>query len=82
VISELCAGLVGGLAACRGNIGEAARLRGGARQRPDLAGKDVANPLAILMSSVMMLNHLSLDAQRRIGEESLDADLATPTTPA
>ena len=26
---------------------------------PDIAGKDVANPLALLMSAVMMLNHLA-----------------------
>ncbi len=60
LISDLCAGLVGGLGVVPGsNIGDEysvfEAVHGSA---PDIAGKGVANPLAVIMSSVMMLNHL------------------------
>ena len=61
VISDLCAGLVGGLGVVPGaNFGEDRAVfetvHGSA---PDIAGAGVANPLAMLMSTVMMLNHLA-----------------------
>ncbi len=61
VLSDLCAGFVGGLGVIPGaNIGEDysvfEAVHGSA---PDIAGKGVANPLALLMSSVMMLNHIA-----------------------
>jgi isocitrate dehydrogenase (NAD+) len=61
VISDLCAGLVGGLGVVPGaNIGhECAVFEAVHGSAPDIAGKGVANPLALLMSSVMMLNHLA-----------------------
>jgi isocitrate dehydrogenase (NAD+) len=60
LVSDLCAGLVGGLGVVPGsNIGEEysvfEAVHGSA---PDIAGKGIANPLAVLMSGVMMLNHL------------------------
>ncbi|KAF9590803.1 hypothetical protein IFM89_038395 [Coptis chinensis] len=63
IISDLCAGLVGGLGltpSC--NIGEggialAEAVHGSA---PDIAGKNLANPTALLLSAVMMLRHLKL----------------------
>lgn len=63
IISDLCAGLIGGLGltpSC--NIGEggialAEAVHGSA---PDIAGKNMANPTALLLSSVMMLRHLQL----------------------
>src|SRR4030095_11837283 len=60
LVSDLSAGLVGGLGVVPGaNIGDDAgvfeAVHGSA---PDIAGKGVANPLACLMSGVMMLNHL------------------------
>ncbi|MDA0802682.1 MAG: isocitrate/isopropylmalate dehydrogenase family protein [Planctomycetota bacterium] len=62
VISDLCAGLVGGLGVTPGaNIGdEAAVFEAVHGSAPDIAGKGVANPLALLMSGVMMLNHLAV----------------------
>ena len=60
VMSDLCAGLVGGLGVVPGsNIGdEYAVFEAVHGSAPDIAGKNVANPLALLMSAVMMLNHL------------------------
>ncbi len=61
VISDLCAGLVGGLGVVPGaNIGERKAVFEAVHgSAPDIAGKGVANPLALLMSSVMMLNHIA-----------------------
>ncbi|MEX0774356.1 MAG: isocitrate/isopropylmalate dehydrogenase family protein [Phycisphaeraceae bacterium] len=60
VVSDLCAGLVGGLGVVPGaNIGEQyAVFEAVHGSAPDIAGRGVANPLALLMSAVMMLNHL------------------------
>ena len=61
VVSDLCAGLVGGLGVTPGaNFGEdAAVFEAVHGSAPDIAGKDLANPLALVMSAVMLLNHLS-----------------------
>lgn len=76
VVSDLCAGMVGGLGVVPGaNMGEdGAVFEAVHGSAPDIAGKGVANPLALLMSAVMMLNHLHesrgdascLEAGRRI----------------
>ena len=61
VISDLCAGLVGGLGVVPGaNYGEdLAVFEAVHGSAPDIAGQGVANPLAVTMSTVMMLNHLA-----------------------
>jgi isocitrate dehydrogenase (NAD+) len=61
IVSDLCAGLVGGLGVSPGaNIGdEDAVFEAVHGSAPDIAGKDLANPLALLMSAVMMLNHIA-----------------------
>jgi isocitrate dehydrogenase (NAD+) len=61
VLSDLCAGFVGGLGVIPGaNIGEdTAVFEAVHGSAPDIAGKGVANPLALLMSAVMMLNHIA-----------------------
>ena len=61
VVSDLCAGLVGGLGVVPGaNYGERAAVFEAVHgSAPDLAGRGIANPLALLMSAVMMLNHLA-----------------------
>ena len=58
VVSDLCAGLVGGLGVVPGaNFGdEHAVFEAVHGSAPDIAGKNIANPLALLMSAVMMLN--------------------------
>lgn len=58
IISDLCAGLVGGLGfAPSANIGDNVRIYEAVHgSAPDIAGKDQANPTALLMSFAMMLN--------------------------
>ncbi len=60
MVSDLCAGLVGGLGVVPGsNIGEGRAVFEAVHgSAPDLAGRGLANPLALIMSGVMMLNHL------------------------
>jgi isocitrate dehydrogenase (NAD+) len=61
ILSDLAAGLVGGLGVVpSANLGENAALFEAVHgTAPDIAGKNVANPTALLMSAVMMLRHLS-----------------------
>ena len=61
VVSDLCAGMVGGLGVVPGaNIGDdLAVFEAVHGSAPDIAGKGIANPLALLMSGVMLLNHLA-----------------------
>jgi isocitrate dehydrogenase (NAD+) len=61
VVSDLCAGFVGGLGVVPGaNIGDdMAVFEAVHGSAPDIAGQGVANPLALLMSAVMMLNFLA-----------------------
>jgi isocitrate dehydrogenase (NAD+) len=60
VVSDLCAGMVGGLGVVPGaNYGEEqADFEAVHGSAPDIAGQGIANPLALLMSAVMMLNYL------------------------
>lgn len=60
IVSDLCAGLVGGLGLAPGaNIGEhGAVFEAVHGSAPDIAGKGLANPTALLFSAVMMLRHL------------------------
>ena len=60
LLSDLCAGLIGGLGVEPGcNFGEdAAVFEAVHGSAPDIAGKGIANPLALLMSGVLMLRHI------------------------
>lgn len=60
IVSDLCAGLVGGLGMAPGaNIGaEEAIFESVHGSAPDIAGKGIANPTAIFLTSAMMLRHL------------------------
>ena len=60
IVSDLAAGLVGGLGVVpSGNIGENAALFEAVHgTAPDIAGKNLANPTALLMSAIMMLRHI------------------------
>jgi isocitrate dehydrogenase (NAD+) len=69
VMSDLAAGLVGGLGVVpSGNIGDdSAMFEAVHGTAPDIAGKGLANPTALLMSGIMMLDHLGeRPAARRI----------------
>src|SRR5204862_2951147 len=61
ILSDLAAGLVGGLGVVpSGNIGlKAALFEAVHGSAPDIAGKNLANPTALLMSSIMMLHHIN-----------------------
>src|SRR6202795_4810693 len=60
IVSDLCAGLVGGLGLVPGaNFGhECAIFEAVHGSAPDIAGKDMANPTALLRSALLMLRHL------------------------
>ncbi len=60
IVSDLCAGLVGGLGLAAGaNIGEnCAVFEAVHGSAPDIAGKGIANPTALLFSALMMLRHI------------------------
>ena len=69
ILSDLTAGLVGGLGLIPGaNIGDDAALFEAVHgSAPDIAGKNLANPAAVIMAGVMMLNHLGeFEAAQRI----------------
>ena len=69
ILSDLTAGLVGGLGLIPGaNIGvDAALFEAVHGSAPDIAGKNIANPTAVIMAGVMMLHHLGeADAANRI----------------
>jgi isocitrate dehydrogenase (NAD+) len=69
IVSDLCAGLVGGLGVVPGaNIGwEYAVFEPVHGSAPDIAGKGLANPVAMILSSAMMLAHIGeLEAAARV----------------
>ncbi|THV08493.1 hypothetical protein K435DRAFT_740621 [Dendrothele bispora CBS 962.96] len=62
ILSDMCAGLIGGLGLTpSGNIGRDASIFEAVHgSAPDIAGKGLANPTALLLSSMMMLRHMNL----------------------
>jgi isocitrate dehydrogenase (NAD+) len=69
IVSDLCAGLVGGLGVVPGaNIGtEAAVFEAVHGSAPDIADQNVANPTALLLSGLLMLDHIGeAEASARI----------------
>ena len=70
IVSDLCAGLVGGLGVVPGaNFGETCAVFEAVHgTAPDIAGKGLANPTALLMSAVMMLDWMKMpDETKRLG---------------
>jgi isocitrate dehydrogenase (NAD+) len=69
IVSDLCAGLIGGLGLVPGaNIGELGAVFEAVHgSAPDIAGQNIANPTALLMSGILMLRHLGeREAAQRI----------------
>ncbi|MFN7981816.1 MAG: isocitrate dehydrogenase (NAD(+)) [Vicinamibacterales bacterium] len=64
IVSDLCAGLVGGLGVVgAANLGtDVAVFEAVHGSAPDIAGKNYANPTALLLSAVLMLRHINEDA--------------------
>jgi isocitrate dehydrogenase (NAD+) len=69
IVSDLCAGLVGGLGLAPGaNIGEkGATFEAVHGSAPDIAGKNIANPIAVILSGALLLDHIGeLEAGNRV----------------
>jgi isocitrate dehydrogenase (NAD+) len=82
ILSDLCAGLVGGLGVVPGaNVGDdCAVFEAVHGSAPDLAGKRLANPVALILSAAQMLRHLGEgDAAGRV-ERAVEAVLVNPAT--
>jgi isocitrate dehydrogenase (NAD+) len=79
IVSDLCAGLVGGLGVVPGaNLGhEAAVFEAVHGSAPDIAGKNLANPTALLLSALMMLDHLGETTAAQSIRRALERVLAT-----
>jgi len=62
ILSDLCAGLVGGLGLAPGaNIGSAAAIFEAVHgSAPDIAGRNIANPCALLLAAADMLDHIGM----------------------
>lgn len=77
IVSDMCAGLIGGLGLTpSGNIGanNMALFEAVHGTAPDIAGQDLANPTALLLSGIMMLRHIGeFDHARRIEQACFDA---------
>ncbi|OOG45801.1 isocitrate dehydrogenase [Rhodanobacter sp. C01] len=78
ILSDLCAGLVGGLGLAPGdNIGTTAAIFEAVHgSAPDIAGKGIANPCALLLAAADMLDHLDMVAK---GDQLRQAIRATMT---
>ena len=76
IVSDLCAGLIGGLGIALGaNIGkDCAVFEPVHGSAPDIAGQDKANPTAMLMSAIEMLNYID---EREAGARIKSALLQT-----
>ncbi|MFZ9388848.1 MAG: isocitrate/isopropylmalate family dehydrogenase, partial [Chitinophagaceae bacterium] len=73
IVSDLCAGLVGGLGfAPSANIGDHISIFEAVHgTAPDIAGKNIANPTALLLSGLAMLRHLGLTENAALIENAL-----------
>jgi isocitrate dehydrogenase (NAD+) len=78
IVSDLASGLVGGLGVVPGaNIGAAAAVFEAVHgSAPDIAGKNVANPLALILSGALLLQHLGEDAAAKRIVDATTAVLA------
>ncbi len=73
IVSDLCAGLVGGLGfAPSANIGDHISIFEAVHgTAPDIAGKNIANPTALLLSGLSMLRHVGLTENAAVIENAL-----------
>ena len=80
ILSDLCAGLVGGLGVVPGsNVGaDCAVFEAVHGSAPDIAGKRVANPSAMMLSAAEMLRHLGEASACAAVERAVHATLAEP----
>ena len=78
IISDLCAGLIGGLGVAPGmNLGlEYAVFEPTHGSAPDIAGRGIANPIAMILSAGLMLEHLGRTAEARRVQRAVSTVLA------
>jgi isocitrate dehydrogenase (NAD+) len=78
IISDLASGLVGGLGITPGaNLGtKCAVFESVHGSAPDIAGKGIANPTALLLSATMLLRHIGEDGRAALIEKALYAAMA------
>lgn len=78
ILSDMSAGLIGGLGLTpSGNIGRDASIFEAVHgTAPMIAGKDLANPTALLLSGIMMLKHMRLNEQAANIEQAIFKTLA------
>lgn len=78
ILSDMCAGLIGGLGLTpSGNIGDECSIFEAVHgSAPDIAGKGLANPTALLLSSIMMLQHMGLNEHADRIQNAIFATLA------
>jgi isocitrate dehydrogenase (NAD+) len=74
IVSDLCAGLVGGLGVVPGaNIGERTAVFEAVHgTAPDIAGRGIANPTALMMSAVMMLDWLGMGTEAKRMQNAIE----------
>lgn len=82
IVSDLCAAFVGGLGLVPGaNLGaDAAIFEAVHGSAPDIAGKDIANPTALLQSAILMLRYINEDAAADRVQEALEKVYAEKKT--
>jgi isocitrate dehydrogenase (NAD+) len=82
ILSDVCAGLVGSMGlAPGGNIGnETAVFEASHGAAPDIAGKGIANPTALILSGAFMLRHIGYQAQAARIEDSVRFVLSEKST--
>ena len=78
IVSEICAGLVGGLGFAPGaNIGDNYAVFEAAHgSAPDIAGKNLANPIAITLSGALLLKYIGENREAKIIEQAIARVLA------
>jgi len=77
ILSDLAAGLVGGLGMAPGaNIGEDAAIFEAVHgSAPDIAGKGIANPTALMLAAALMLDHVTLHDKAQRLRQAIDDTL-------
>ena len=73
IVSDLCAGLIGGLGLAPGaNIGELGAVFEAVHgSAPDIAGQGIANPTALMLSAIQMLRHIGENEAAKKFENAL-----------
>ncbi|WP_323076472.1 isocitrate dehydrogenase [Aeromonas hydrophila] len=77
ILSDLCAGLVGGLGMAPGaNIGDGAAIFEAVHgSAPDIAGKNIANPTSVILASIQMLEYLGMQNKAERIREAVRATI-------